>query len=58
MDKRIVLKRLIEHRKDLSIDNYNEYTRSWSKGFIKGYDEAIRQISNMEDMKYDESNHE
>lgn len=28
----------------LTVDNYNEYTREWSKGYIKGYHQAIEDV--------------
>ncbi len=38
---------LISEINNFKLDNYNEYTRSWSKGFLKGLKYVLEKIKNI-----------
>ena len=38
---------LISEIYNFKIDNYNEYTRTWSKGYLKGLKYVLEKIKNI-----------
>lgn len=49
MDKSTLIKDLEDEISKIEIDRHNEFTKDWSKGFLKGSLFILEKIRNMEE---------